>query len=235
MSSNILQATMQKRASELNGGATPSLAPAPVAAPALLGVAHPPQPGLSYTSPSNVLPLGRYAPGTAAANFIEHTTKITIRAKVFGAVQTFETQDIDSAGIIDGLKEIDSTVEFDTKFGGGGFGGGKKDNKRASVVMIQIRKFGADVTAQTAEGELISAGIWKDKIAEMLNPLPLSDGDKAKVAAGIEGKMNPALILLEGKGYEISYWERDKDGVKSFNVDQIIAPANQATNGTAAA
>lgn len=202
-----------------------------IAAPAVTQMAPLPAEAAQAAKPHAHDPEPQQAAGSAADHFVEAIRKVTCRAKLYGAVMAFELEGIDPAGVIDGLKALDPAVEFETSFGGKGYGGGRKGDKRATVNLILIRKYGADVTGKTPEGEDVTASIWKNKVAEVLGALPLNDDEKAKVAKGIEGKLNPAMLSLEGRGFEMTYWKGDKDGVESFNVSEIIAPTNGNGHG----
>lgn len=173
---------------------------------------------------------------TASELLLNSIEKIVVRAKVHGAIQEFHLNNstglLDPAVVVEGIKAWDAAAEFDTSFSRGAFSGrGGRQDKRAVISLILVKKFGADVVGKTPEGEEVTASIWKDKMTETLAKLPLNDVEKAKVAGGIEGKLNPAIISLDGRGFEMSFWEREKDGAKSFNVSDLHATAGGATNG----
>jgi len=139
-----------------------------------------------------------------------------VRLKTHGAV--FEltlAAGVTPAEFLAATKADDPAAEFDTQlirsnsFGGkGGF-----PTKRAVVAMITLSKVGADVMAQTAEGEDVLVKVWKDKAAELLGALPLTDDQKAKIPQVADGTLKTnALINLTGKHVEVEYSTREKDG-----------------------
>lgn len=201
------------------GGASALLARAGIHAPQTSPMAHVQAPSAAPAEPSRTI-------GSAGDLLLDHTEYIEFRAKLHGEIMTWRTKGIDPAGIVDGLKDLDPAVELDSKFGGGGWGG-KKGDKKAAVTLILIEKFGAKIIATTPEGEAITIG-WreKDKLAEALKALPLSDAERAQAAGAIEGKLTVATLALAGRGVDCEYYKSDWQGKEELRATTLVAPAN---------
>lgn len=174
----------------------------------------------------------------AAQILIDNIRRISIRAKVHGAIMTIDVENIDPAGVIDGLKAIDEKCEFDTSFSRGGGYGGKKGDRKALVHSMMLDSYGVKILAQTAEGEGITA-VWssrdKDKLGEALKGLPLTPAELVNAAAALDGKQTAATIFLSDRHVSVEFYLDEYQGKQSFKATGFTTNGNgsQAPAGAA--